>query len=377
MGNTQKAYCEDLYEWWMWLSELKKEWDHVGNKDIIDYRNVLQNEFSPHTHRRYRSSTIRRRLSTILDYYRWAFNLGLIKDNLDLREIRRIPQNRDRRVLAHLDIGPATKSVSTILPKQTEEELIDPFNARDLKAVLHILGAIPPTEAGPHADTRPVRDRLIAELQVTTGMRIDEVLSLTVYQILGLPTNIRDPYELTKLKIDITKGLTPRIVLIPGWVRKALPWYIDNERKPAVEARTHTTARRSIKTDALFVNGLSANHRDVGNRLRPRAYMRVFSHAVRTAGLVHQELHRDPATGTDRLATVVNHTSHDLRHTFAVQTYRSRKSKGDAEPWKVLQVLLGHKQLSTTIDIYLRAVNIDEAKISDNLQAFFRKVHRG
>src|SRR5437867_3787963 len=78
VGNTQRAYCEDLYEWWMWLGELKKEWVDVEAEDLIRYRDTLLNEFSPHTHRRYKSKTVRRRLSTILGFYRWANDRDLV-----------------------------------------------------------------------------------------------------------------------------------------------------------------------------------------------------------------------------------------------------------------------------------------------------------
>jgi integrase len=50
---------------------------------------------------------------------------------------------------------------------------------------------------------------------------------------------------------------------------------------------------------------------------------------------------------------------------------------GDAEPWKTLQALLGHKQLATTINIYLRSVTIDEAQITDSLGSFFRELRGG
>jgi integrase len=238
---------------------------------------------------------------------------------------------------------------------------------------------MPPVGEAARQDLRPVRDRLVAVLQLATGMRIDEVLSLTKYQILDLRARSDDPYASVNLKIVKTKGLRPRNVLLPHWVLDVLHWYIDQERAEAVTARKRTRSEspRAAEVVALFVNGIHANSRDVGNAFRPASFMRAFARAVSVAGLVHRELHRDPVTGEDRMATVVDHTSQDLRHTFATETYRARKAMADAEPWKTLQALLGHKQLATTINIYLRSVKIDEAQITDSLGSFFRELRGG
>lgn len=363
VGNTQKAYCEDLYEWWMWLEGMNKEWNLVDVEDLSRYRDTLLQAFSPHTHRRYKSKTVRRRLTTILGFYNWAFQRKLISENLDLREIRDFPR-------------PCT-IVSEILPRITDEELIRPFSNPTILRVLMILGPRPPHVSETRNDNRPVRDRLIATVQVTTGMRIDEVLSLAKYQILDLRAHSDDPVEIVKLRITKTKGLSPRIVGLPQYLLDALHWYIDHERKEAVAKglRIRNATRRSLETSALFVNGVQSNYRDVGNPLRTSTFMNIFKRAVMQAGLVHKELHRHPITGIESLKPVADHTSHDLRHTFAVQTYHSLKAQGDSEPWKRIQSLLGHRQLSTTIDTYLRTVTIEEARITDAMSAVYKQWH--
>jgi site-specific recombinase XerD len=363
VGNTQKAYCEDLYEWWMWLGEVGTNWDQVDSEDIVRYRDALLQSFSPHTHRRYKTKTIRRRLSTILGLYDWAYRGRLMPINIDRREIRNWP-------------NPNTV-VSELLPRVTDEELIRPMNNQDLLGVLMLLGARAPALGEIRTDTRPVRDRLVATVQVTTGMRIDEVLSLTIYQILDLRPRTDDPAELVKLRIVKTKGLRPRIVSMPSYVLSALHWYIDHEREEALKkARSvRLTPVNTVGTTALFVNGVEANNRDVGKPLRSSNFMSVFDRGVRGAGLVHQELHRDPETGIDSMKPVTNHSSHDLRHTFAVQHYHSLKRHGDPAPWRKIQVLLGHQHSSTTMDIYLRSVEVDEARITDAMSAVYKQWH--
>jgi hypothetical protein len=46
-----------------------------------------------------------------------------------------------------------------------------------------------------------------------------------------------------------------------------------------------------------------------------------------------------------------------LRHTFAIQFYLGQRKAGVAEPWKLLQARLGHANLSTTMDTYVRLVD--------------------
>jgi integrase len=378
VGNTQKAYCDDLYEWWMWVGEHRKNWDEVEAEDLIRYRDTLLKEFSPHTHRRYKTKTIRRRLSTILGFYRWAYNRALVHENLDRREIRQIPLAADISMLAHVDTRPGKTSISRMLPRITDDEPVNAFDKRDLLQVLNALGPMPPSGEETRQDLRPVRDRLVATLQVTTGMRIHEVLSLTKYQLLDLRKKSDDPYGSVKLRIAKTKGLRPRHVLIPHWLLDALHWYIDHEREEAMLARARVRAkhRHLAEASSLFVNGIHANRRDVANPLQPATFMRVFVRVVKEVGLVHREVHRNPITGEDRMATVVDHTTQDLRHTFTVQTYLSRKAIGDSEPWKTLQALLGHAHLSTTVNTYLRSVRVDEARVTDSLNSFFRELHR-
>ena len=75
------------------------------------------------------------------------------------------------------------------------------------------------------------------------------------------------------------------------------------------------------------------------------------------AGLVEIVERLDPYTGKQYTTTRPKHSFHDLRHTYAVITYHLEKQNGNSEPWKKIQSILGHKNLSTTMDIYLDQVN--------------------
>jgi len=66
----------------------------------------------------------------------------------------------------------------------------------------------------------------------------------------------------------------------------------------------------------------------------------------------------DAETGEKYVKTIPAHSFHDLRHNCAVLTYHAEKSLGNAEPWKVVQVKLGHRSLKVTMDTYLQHVQI-------------------
>jgi integrase/recombinase XerC len=377
VGNTQQAYCADLYEWWSYLETLGTPWDVVTCDDVRRYRDRLLTSYSPLTKRPYARSTVRRRLSVIVDFYRWAHHEGLVEECIDTKEVQRVARPLETHLLAHIATAHAHGATSPLLPKPPPEDVVQVMTPTALRAVLHVLGPLPPAPAATRQDERPVRDRLIAMTSVTTGMRLGEVLGLTTYQLLDLRPP-EDPYAMVRLRIITTKGLRPRHVYLPGYLLDALLWYMDHERQAILDRVTHASkgAKRETST-TLFLNGLDANRRDLGNPVKAYTFERAFRRAVFHLGLTHQVPHQAPVTGERTLVRVPTYTPHDLRHTYAVQTYLTRRNLGDAEPWKTLQVLLGHKQLSTTVNTYLRAVRVSEQEVGDALLDFFRELRHG
>jgi integrase len=357
VGNTQKAYCEDLYEWLSYLEIVKRRWDLVSAADLELYVDRMVAATSPKTGRPYAPATIRRRMATILSFYKWAAAKGMLAHDIGdvaVTETIRLARAQDTDAMAHLHSDPAEAEVSTLLPPAYEKDQVDAFSPRDLKAVLHHLG--PSHDA--IDDPRPHRDRIIATLAVSTGMRIDEIASLTLPQFATLR---RDPaYDNYPLQLTKTKRLRPRTVIVPGSVYDDVAAYVDTERRAAVSHRR--------QTDALFVNHAHAP-RAAGGRLTATSVSRSFHAAVVQAGLYRS--FKDPE-GRDRV--VANHTFHDLRHTFALVMYFELKRRGNPSPWMPLKNLLGHKHLSTTMNTYLRSVETLEATMTDMIDAYLRKL---
>jgi integrase/recombinase XerC len=211
---------------------------------------------------------------------------------------------------------------------------------------------------------------LAATVALVTGARISEVLNVPLSEVVGLcrPQGA-EPTSSLVLWLRKTKRMRPRKVLLPVWLLDELILYVDDERAEAVRRATDVGRTPGA---SLFLNGASANDRDVGYSLTRRTLSRSFWKAVVSVGL-HTTVEADHGHGAMR-RIVARHSFHDLRHTFAVQQYLARKAKGDAEPWKVISVLLGHKSWKTTMDYYLASVSITESQLSDTMTGYFRSI---
>jgi hypothetical protein len=64
---------------------------------------------------------------------------------------------------------------------------------------------------------------------VSTGLRVDEVAKLTVFQILDLPAG-GDPERFTTMHVTRTKRLVERDVNVPNYLIPDLHAFMDGER---------------------------------------------------------------------------------------------------------------------------------------------------
>lgn len=374
--NSATAAANDLKDWWQFLDHKKKAWDEIFRDDIVEYRDIMSRTISPITHEPYSSKTIRRRVGTVLDFYKWAAGEGYV-DPIDRTRIARVVRPIDSHPLAHLSSGHGQIEASTILPpdRSSPDDNVRPLTSEQYRSIARHLGPLPSEQPG---DPRSSRDRLAADLALNTGMRVDEVAQLTKWQLLGLQRPLDDEhFGIVAMRIVKTKGGRPRTVLIPSWLVGELHAYIDGERAQCIAAGKKLRLKKpGQESKSLFVNRLDARH-NVGKGTRKAALQEAFRHAVIAAGLTENILKTDPDTGEQYIVKAPGHCFHDLRHTFACVLYLALKHAGDTEPWKTIQARLGHKHLSTTLNIYLRVVDEFEAQVSDKMTDFFRGLRNG
>lgn len=169
-----------------------------------------------------------------------------------------------------------------------------------------------------HAARRPLRDRAIIFVLLSTGLRREELTRLTLAQVEpNTPEALRSARRARIMRVR-GKGKSERVVFLSADARAALADYLEHERPDDA----------SPESDALFLSAQSLPARAPDGHLTPRAINRI----VVQIGRYHDSEIRDPAR---HLGTL---TPHMLRHTFA---FRLAQETG-ADPYE-LERRLGHR----------------------------------
>lgn len=172
----------------------------------------------------------------------------------------------------------------------------------------------------PSKDAAGLRDKAILELFYATGLRISELVSLSIYDVMDSGGELR-----------ITgKGDKERVVLYGSHAQKALDIYLNEGRPGMAKAKTGKSPQ------ALFISRS-------GGRLTPRSIQRMVKKYILAYGEKKKV------------------TPHTLRHTFATHLL-----EGGAD-LRTVQELLGHSSLSTT-QIYTHITQ-------ERLKAVYDKTH--
>lgn len=168
---------------------------------------------------------------------------------------------------------------------------------------------------------RPLRDRAMIFLLLSTGLRREELVSLNLSQL-----DPYIPYDLRRAKRARVhrvrgKGKTQRDVFLSSDARHAIAEYLTEEherdRDPSLDA----------ENCPLFLSAVGAKNRSADGRLSLRAINMILEQI----GRWHDAEFDDPARHISPLRP------HDLRHTFAFQL---AKVTG-ADPYE-LERRLGH-----------------------------------
>jgi len=154
-----------------------------------------------------------------------------------------------------------------------------------------------------------VRDRALIETLYTTGMRVSEISSL----------NIDDIIDKNKIKL-MGKGDKPRVVFMSGTARTWIDQYI----------KLCSQKFKNLQNNALFLNRF-------GTRLSVRSIQNLVKKYGYKSG-IGVSLH-----------------PHLLRHTFATHML------SNGADLRTVQALLGHSKVSTT-QIYTHVANSDMKK---------------
>ena len=200
--------------------------------------------------------------------------------------------------------GNPTTHIST--PK-IDRKLPDVLSIQEIETLF----SVPDTSTFPG-----LRDRAMLELIYGAGLRISELLSLSVHHILFDDELIR----------VFGKGSKERIVPLGEHAKHWLIKYMSTARKTFV---------KQLDTEEIFVN-------QRGKALSRMGFWKILKHHVEQSGLI-KEIH-----------------PHTFRHSFATHLL-----EGGAD-LRIVQELLGHSDISTT-QIY---THIDREYLKETLHTF-------
>ena len=253
--NTRSAYLRDLRQWQQWL---KKENNlTIRECSIKELKEYLAIRFE----QGYHSRSTARLLSSLRGFYQYLYQKGLIQED----------------ITAHIDMPKQGHS----LPKSLSEEEVEALlQSPDINTPLGM------------------RDRCMLEILYACGLRISELVNLSIDNI-----NIRQGV------IRITgKGNKERLVPMGEEACNWLEQYTKNTRPLLLKNNTSTT---------LFPGRYDKP------MTRQTFWHRIKSHGI-TAGII------------------TNISPHILRHAFATHLLNH------GADLRVVQLLLGHSNLSTT-----------------------------
>jgi len=253
--NTLSAYRRDLEAFERWLAKHKGR--TLPSADEAD----IQAWFAA-MHANSRASTANRRLAALRRYYLWARRQGLVEHDpcLKLQASKQPPR----------------------FPKTLSEAQVE--------ALL---------QAPDTSTTLGLRDRAMLETLYATGLRVSELVNLSV-----LDVNLADGVA----RVTMGKGGKDRLVPMGAEAQHWVERYLR-------EGRTALLGQR--RSDALFVTGRG------GPMTRQAFWQLVRKHALKAG--IHAPL-----------------SPHVLRHAFATHLLNH------GADLRVVQMLLGHADISTT-----------------------------
>lgn len=259
--HTLRNYGLDIQAFLNHLKESRGESFSLRDVGPLDLRAYLSS-----LHEEHARSSIARRLAALRSFFRFLRSRGIT--------------TQDEAVL--IPLPKAEKRLPLCLSVAETERLLEAAGGETKEAI---------------------RNRAIAELLYSTGLRVSELASLNVEDF---ETALR-----AEGSLRVTgKGKKERIVVFGSFAREATQSYLQIRHEFFVPGKLNEEA-------ALFLNSR-------GGRLTVRSVERIIQAAARDAGLSPEV------------------SPHTLRHSFATHLL------ANGADLRLIQELLGHSSLSTT-----------------------------
>lgn len=346
---TWRTYAESLYDYFSWLRANNLEWDAKPKKgphveeisNIALYRNWSLNLTHPETGlQKIQPSTVRRRLTNLMSFYRWAHSrerIDFLPWSSEFRIVREVHPSMFRhthagRVVSRDNLRPkARKKAVQLLSMDQCHDLLHACNTTTLQ--------------------------LMTKLMLLTGLRNEECRTFPrkyVFDPTGLHERKRIPLNLDPADMAL-KGSKPRRIYVSWLLMKEIFDYL-NFGEGAFRAKRY----RKLSGERSPFTFLSCEGKPWKEKGLNNAYRKLWEKGGRK---------------TPVLAFRV--TPHMLRHTFAtfeLYSESTRTNIGSALAW--VRDRLGHSSISTTT-MYVHCLDlIEEVELNTYQQELDKMLSR-
>jgi site-specific recombinase XerD len=327
-SDTLNTYMEVLYDWFDAFERSGIAWSAADAADLVAYRNRMLRKPSAHTGRPYGVRTINHRVRGVLRFYEWMLRNGwLSSSDLVGRGVDFAISRRSRSWARRND----TDTDHSLFVLRQFETLPRPLTSAQLRELLAQL---------------PSPYDLMARWQLYTGLRVGELLRLTVDHVLKHGVARRSSSAPPHHVVEVPrKGRKSGYVIAADSLLQETTGYMSEHRRAWIMRAARK--RRAVDRGELFINSW-------GRPVKKNSYRQVIADTGEACGF--------------------HATTHLLRSTFACMMLARLErlaSQGTAiNPLLIVKVLMGHEHITTT-DRYLRAIAVDTVVLTDVLDSLF------
>jgi integrase/recombinase XerD len=329
-AGTLRTYAEILHDWFDTLEQNGIVWSEADGADLVAYRNRMLSQSSVHTGRPYSVRTINHRVRGVLRFYEWAVRTTWLRQSSLAGQDNDFALSRHDWRAPHVGGGEPSQSLFVLRQFEAMPRPLTSPQARELLARL------------------PSPYDLMARWQLYTGLRVSELLRLTVHDIVqhdqARSTGPSASYHVIRL---LRKAGKSGYVIASERLFEETDIYRRLQRAAWIKRRSGTDGLRDA---ALFISCR-------GTAVRKNTYQQVVRLAGQDCGFLA--------------------TTHLLRATFAcmmlARLEQVAKTGEAVNPLLVVKILMGHERISTT-ERYLRAIAVDPYVLSEAIDSLLGNV---
>jgi integrase/recombinase XerD len=331
-ADTLRTYTEILMDWFDTLEQNGIAWSKADVADLLAYRNRMLRQPSEHTGRPYSVRTINHRVRGVLRLYEWAVRNAWLRSSPLVGRASDFALARHGGGARRRYTADADRSVFVLRQFESLPRPLNSAQARDLLAELP-----PPYD-------------LMARWQLYTGLRVSELLQLSVKDVVKRASARGSASDPAYRVIDVVrKGRKSGYVIASTTLLEETAAYLAQHRTAWLKraARKHRASCRS----ELFINRR-------GSAVKKNTYQQVIHRAGVACGF--------------------KATSHLMRASFGcwllARLEQLAKRGAAINPLLIVKILMAHERIETT-DKYLRAVAIDTHVLAEVLDTLLAGKH--